>query len=151
MAPFAGRILLPSQQEKPMLFNHLSFPSTDVAATVAFFVEQLDCSAETFGTSAVLKRAGFDIVIEDATDRLDEVVWPDNFHLGFELPSVDAVRALHARFRLEGVSMKTEVFHHARGSRFFCEAPGGLLFEINTRADAEPRYRAGFAHRTPTE
>jgi catechol 2,3-dioxygenase-like lactoylglutathione lyase family enzyme len=128
-----------------MLFNHLSFPSTDVAATVAFFVEQLGCSAERFGGSAILKRAGFDIVIEDATDRLDQVVWPDNFHLGFELPSLDALRALHARFQQQGVPMKTELIAHARGSRFFCEAPGGLLFEMNTRADAEERYRAGFA------
>jgi len=134
-----------------MLFNHISFPSTDVAATVAFFVRHLDCSAETFGTSVVLKRAGFDIVIEDATDRLDDVVWPENFHLGFELPSVDALRAVHARLLREGVAMKTDLFQHVRGSRFFCEAPGGLLFEMNTRADAEPRYRAGFAHRVPTE
>lgn len=128
-----------------MLFNHLSFPSTDVAATVAFFVEQLGCAAEPFGTSAVLKRAGFDIVIEDASDRSDGVVWPENFHLGFELASVDELRALHARFKQHGVPMKTDVIQHARGSRFFCEAPGGLLFEINTRADAEQRFRAGFA------
>jgi len=129
-----------------MLFNHFSFPSTDVAATAAFFVEQLGCSAEAFGSSTVLKRGSFDIVIEDATGRLGDVVWPENFHLGFELPSVDALRTLHARFVLEGVPMKSDLFHHARGSRFFCEAPGGLLFEMNTRADAEPRYRAGFAH-----
>lgn len=131
-----------------MKFNHLSFPSTDVAATVAFFVEQLGCSAESFGSSAVLKRAGFDIVIEDATDRMDQVRWPDNFHLGFELESLDELRAVHARFEQRGVSMKSGLIQHARGSRFFCEAPGGLLFEINTRADAEPRYRAGFSSLT---
>ena len=55
------------------------------------------------------------------------------------------MRALHARFKQEGVALKTDVFHHERGSRFFCEAPGGLLFEINTRADAEERYRRTFA------
>jgi catechol 2,3-dioxygenase-like lactoylglutathione lyase family enzyme len=128
-----------------MKFNHLSFPSTDVAATVAFFVEQLGCSAESFGSSAVLKRAGFDIVIDDATDRLDQVIWPDNFHLGFELASLDELRALHERFKRQGVRMKSELVQHVRGSRFFCEAPGGLLFELNTRADAEPPYRAGFS------
>jgi hypothetical protein len=47
--------------------------------------------------------------------------------------------------------MKTGVFRHVRGSRFFCEAPGGLLFEINTRSDAGEPYRAGFAPQVPTE
>ncbi|MCU6497540.1 VOC family protein [Rugamonas sp. A1-17] len=126
-----------------MKFNHLSFPSKDVTATVDFFVRRLGCTAERFGDTAVLKRAGFDIVIEDARDR--DVNWPHNFHLGFELPGIEEVRALYSRFKEEGVVMKTEVFYHARGSRFFCEAPGGLLFEINTRADAEEAYRAGFA------
>ena len=126
-----------------MKFNHLSFPSNDVGATMDFFVDQLGCTAERFGDFAVLKRAGFDIVIEGAGER--HVAWPHNFHLGFELPTVDEVRALHQRFQQAGVLMKTEVFHHERGSRFFCEAPGGLLFEINTRADAEQRYRASFA------
>ena len=32
--------------------------------------------------------------------------------------------------------MQTEVFNKDRGSRFFCRAPGGVSFEINTRADA---------------
>ncbi len=127
-----------------MLLNHLSFPSNDVAASVAFFERQLGCRSEPFGTSAILKRDGFDIVIEDAGAR--EIVWPHNFHLGFELPSLDALRALYHRFLEQGVRMKSEVISHARGSRFFCEAPGGLLFEINTRADAQEPYRRGFAN-----
>lgn len=125
-----------------MKFNHLSFPSNDVAATTAFFVQQLGCTAERFDGFSVLKRAGFDIVIEDAGEPA--VNWPHNFHLGFELPDVAAVRALYQRFLQQGVVMATEVFRHERGSRFFCQAPGGLLFEINTRADAEQRYRASF-------
>jgi len=125
-----------------MKFNHLSFPSNDVKASAKFFVEQLGCSLEFDSpAAAMLKRGGFDIVIE-AKDQ--SVAWPHNFHLGFELSSVDELRELYQRFKEQGVVMSTEVFHHARGSRFFCEAPGGLLFEINTRADAEERYRASF-------
>jgi hypothetical protein len=30
--------------------------------------------------------------------------------------------------------METEVLSHPRGSRFFCRAPGGMMFEINTRS-----------------
>jgi catechol 2,3-dioxygenase-like lactoylglutathione lyase family enzyme len=126
-----------------MQFNHLSFPSNDVAATTDFFVRQLGCTAERFGGFTALKRAGFDIIIEDAGAR--GVSWPHNFHLGFELPSVEEVQLLYKRFKEEGVHMSTDVFHHERGSRFFCEAPGGLLFEINTRADAAERFRASFA------
>ena len=125
-----------------MKFNHLSFPSSDVRATANFFVQHLGCSLEFISpAAAMLKRAGFDIVIE-AKDHT--VVWPHNFHLGFELPGADEVRQLHQRLQAQGVSMKTEVFHHERGTRFFCEAPGGLLFEMNTRADAHPQYRASF-------
>lgn len=132
-----------------MKFNHLSFPSSDVAGTTAFFVDQLGCTAERFDNFTALKRAGFDIVIDGSAEHA--VVWPHNFHLGFELPTVDEVRALHQRFKAAGVVMNTDVFHHERGSRFFCEAPGGLRFEINTRADAEPRYRASFERQSLTD
>jgi catechol 2,3-dioxygenase-like lactoylglutathione lyase family enzyme len=125
-----------------MKLNHLSFPSNDVAATAAFFEQQLGCSVTPMGTSCVLKRPGFDIVIEDARDY--RVEWPRNFHLGLELPSLDEVRGAYARFKANGVEMAGEVFYHERGSRFFCVAPGGLLFEINTRADASEAYRETF-------
>ncbi len=127
---------------KPMKLNHLSFPSTDVEATAGFFEKHLGCTSTPFGTSRLLKRPGFDIVIEDASPS--KIAWPENFHLGFELPTVDDVRDLYARFKAEGVEMETDVFSHARGSRFFCRAPGGLMFEINTRSDAAEAYRGTF-------
>lgn len=125
-----------------MALNHLSFPSRDVVATAAFFERQLGCTVTAFGRSRLAKRPGFDIVIEDASDRT--VDWPANFHVGFELDSVDALRDAYRRFVADGITMTSEVFHHPRGSRFFCEAPGGLLFEINTRSDADVEYRATF-------
>lgn len=117
-----------------MQLNHLSFPSNDIAATTRFFVEHLGCAATLYPGVSMLRRPGFDIVIEQAKDF--EVEWPHNFHIGFELPTVADVQALHDRLQSDGVEMRTEVFSHERGSRFFCAAPGGLLFEINTRADA---------------
>jgi catechol 2,3-dioxygenase-like lactoylglutathione lyase family enzyme len=126
-----------------MKLNHLSFPSTDAAATAAFFEQHLGCAGATPGPgSRILKRPGFDIVIEDASGQ--EVKWPHNFHIGFELPSVEAVRELHDRFQANGVEIETAFFKHARGSRFFCRAPGGVLVEINTRADADEAYRGTF-------
>ena len=126
-----------------MKLNHLSFPSTDVAATAAFFVQHLGCTGATHGPgSCILKRPGFDIVIDDARGK--DLTWPRDFHIGFELPSVEAVRTLHDRFRNDGVEIETAFFKHARGSRFFCRAPGGVLVEINTRADAEEAWRGSF-------
>jgi hypothetical protein len=68
----------------------------------------------------------------------DEVpVWPKNFHFGLELESLEDVHTLYDEFREGGVQMETEVFNNTRGSRFFCRAPGGVLIEINTRADMQ--------------
>ncbi|TWI61907.1 catechol 2,3-dioxygenase-like lactoylglutathione lyase family enzyme [Pseudoduganella lurida] len=125
-----------------MKFNHISFPSRDVAATAAFFERYLECTSSTFGTSAILKRHDFDIVIEDAGAR--PVAWPENFHIGFELPTVHDVEALYARFRDGGAQLPTEVLRHVRGSRFFAAIPGGVLVEINTREDAAEAFRATF-------
>ena len=94
-------------------------------------------------------------MIDDAADH--PVEWPHNFHIGFELPSLDEVRALYEKMVAADVVMKTDVFKHERGSRFFCEVPGGVLVEINTRSDADetvswhvrPVTRAGCTN-TPT-
>ena len=125
-----------------MKFNHISFPSRDVSATASFFVRHLGCSVSNIGTSKILKRHDFDIVIEDAADRV--VQWPDNFHIGFELPSAADVVTLYEEFKTAGVVFETDVIRHVRGSRFFCQIPGGIGVEINTREDAAEAYRASF-------
>jgi catechol 2,3-dioxygenase-like lactoylglutathione lyase family enzyme len=126
-----------------MKLNHLSFPSTDVAATAGFFERHLGCKAAVFGNSRLLKRSGFDIVIENISDG--DVVCPRTFHLGFELRSVEDVRELHDRFKAAAVQMETDVVSHPSGSRFFCRAPGGVMVEINTRSDAAEPYRGSFS------
>lgn len=75
-----------------MKFNHLSSPSSDVKATADFFVRRPGCSLAFISpAAAMLKRAGFDIVIESKDHT---VVWPHNFHLGFELASVNELSEL---------------------------------------------------------
>ncbi len=126
-----------------MKLNHLSFPSSDAAATARFFERYLGFTISgTWDRSFILKRPGFDVVIEHAGDEVPS--WPGNFHTGFELPDLEAVETLYARLKGEGVQMETGVFNNGRGSRFFCRAPGGLMFELNTRADAAPEYRETF-------
>ncbi|MBN3727805.1 VOC family protein [Burkholderia sp. Ac-20379] len=126
-----------------MKLNHLSFPSSDTAATAHFFERYLGFTiAGTWDRSYILKRPGFDVVIDHAGD--ETLAWPRNFHAGFELPDLDAVESLYARLKGEGVTMETAVFNNGRGSRFFCRAPGGVMFELNTRADASDEYRGTF-------
>ena len=131
-----------SSANHTMRFNHISFPSRDVDATAAFFARHLGCTVSPMGSSRIVKRHDFDIVIEDAAGR--RVDWPENFHIGFELPSVQEVARLFQEFTDAGVRMTTGLIKPARGSRFFCEIPGGVLVEINTRADAANEYRASF-------
>jgi catechol 2,3-dioxygenase-like lactoylglutathione lyase family enzyme len=126
----------------PMKLNHLSFPSADPARTAAFFETWLGFAIAPAAGHWILKRPGFDIVIESLP--ADPPDWPRSFHVGFELPSRADVESLHARMAADGVAMETGVLDHERGSRFFCRAPGGVMFELNTRADAAPAYRGSF-------
>jgi catechol 2,3-dioxygenase-like lactoylglutathione lyase family enzyme len=126
-----------------MKLNHLSFPSADTPATARFFEQYLGFTISgTWDQSYILKRPGFDVVIDHARDDAPE--WPRAFHVGFELPSLDDVRDLYERFESEGVEMETDIFNNGRGSRFFCRAPGGVMFEMNTRSDAAPEYQGTF-------
>lgn len=130
---------MPGQSAR-MKLNHLSFPSSDVAATAEFFVRHLGCEISSKGeTSYVLKRNGFDIVISQASNYTP--AWPKDFHVGFELETADDVQLLYEAFKAAGVPMETAVFNNTRGSRFFCRAPGGVMFEINTRADIHDEWK----------
>ena len=126
-----------------MKLNHLSFPSADTAATAKFFEQYLGFTiAGTWEKSYILKRPGYDVVIDHASG--DVPAWPKNFHVGFELPGFNEVQALYERFKADGVQIETGIFNNGRGSRFFCRAPGGVMFELNTRRDAAPEYLGTF-------
>jgi len=124
--------------------NHMSFPSADTVATAAFFEQHLGFAVSAFGRSRILKKDGLDIVIEDASGRATPVAWPENFHIGVELPTVDDLRRVREQMLAAGTRMQTELIAHERGSRFFCWIPGGVMLEVNTRSDASPQYRATF-------
>ncbi len=126
----------------PMKLNHLSFPSQDPAQTAAFFAKYLGFQIALDDSYCILKRPGFDVVIENGSGIAPH--WPQTFHVGFELPTRADVEALHAAMVADGVAMETGVISHERGSRFFCRAPGGVMFELNTRDDAAPAYRGTF-------
>ncbi|WP_245643180.1 VOC family protein [Roseateles chitosanitabidus] len=123
--------------------NHMSLPTHDVPGTVAFFEHYLDAKTLPFGTSCVVKKDGWDIVIEDARDR--DVAWPGNFHIGVELATRAELEQLYAAMVADQVPMQTPLIEHVRGSRFFCWLPGDVMLEVNTREDAQAPYKATFA------
>jgi len=127
---------------KEAKLNHLSFPTNDVAETAAFFEKYLGCEVAAAGEHRLLKRDGFDIVLEHVSEETP--VWPKNFHFGLEVASLNDLRTLHDEFLKGGVQMETGVFNNTRGSRFFCRAPGGVLIEINTREDMQEQWRKLF-------
>jgi len=125
------------------MLNHLSFPSTNVLATVNFFEKYLGCTvASRHERACILKRPGFDIVIEDLGTEAAQ--WPPNFHLGFELASFEELVNIFHVLEADDIEMQTDLIKHPRGSRFFCRIPGGFSLEINTRADANEHYRGSF-------
>jgi len=119
---------------KEAKLNHMSFPTTNVAETAAFFEKYLGCDIVAVGQSCLLKRNGYDIVLDHVAEQ---VVWPKGFHFGVEVDSLADVHTLYQQFLAGGVHMETEVFNNARGSRFFCRTPGGVMVEVNTRADMQ--------------
>ena len=114
------------------VLNHLSLPTANPAATAAFFEKFFGCEVVAAGGSYLLKRDGFDLVL----DRVDAAAaWPANFHFGFEMATLEEVHRLYRDFLDGGVHMETEVFNNSRGSRFFCRTPEGVMIEVNTRED----------------
>jgi catechol 2,3-dioxygenase-like lactoylglutathione lyase family enzyme len=121
--------------------NHLSLPTKDPAATARFFQQHFGCEIVAAGESILLKRGGFDIVL----DRIDgDPGWPADFHFGFEMASLREVQALHRAFSEAGVHMETAVFNNSRGSRFFCRTPEGVMIEVNTREDKQESWQQLF-------
>ncbi len=121
--------------------NHLSFPTTNPAATAAFMEKYFGCEIVAAGESILLKRDGFDIVLDGVSDATS---WPADFHFGFEMPTLQEVQELYQTFKNAGVHMETEVFNNSRGSRFFCRTPEGVMIEVNTREDKQDSWRKLF-------
>ncbi len=130
-------------RQPKMKFNHMSFPTLDVAAEVEFFEKYFGARLEFIDPgsgSALLKHGGTDIVLEG---KKESVSWHRDFHFGFEFETKREVEALYEQFKAAGVSLESEVYNRiGRGSRFFGRTPGGVQFEITTREDMDPKWDA---------
>lgn len=157
------------QQIPAAKLNHMSFPSDDMGATVAFFEKYLGFSVSMIArdTYAILKRPGMDVVIEHVSTtssalqsrdesetrppafagnvgQSGEVKWPSSFHIGLEFATRDDIVRVKDSLASDGFAAETGIFNNDRGSRFFLRAPGGVLIEFNTRSDASEAYRGTF-------
>jgi catechol 2,3-dioxygenase-like lactoylglutathione lyase family enzyme len=129
------------QTKQVGVLNHLSFPTTDPAATAAFFEKYLDCRVMAAGEHYLVHSGQFDIVLESVPEQ---PVWPKSFHFGYEVDTLAQVNAMYKDFADGGVHMETSVFNNSRGSRFFCRTPGGVMVEVNTREDKQDDWKKLF-------
>jgi len=59
-------------------------------------------------------------------------------------PRSPAASTIRDQLAANGFDAETEIFNNDRGSRFFLRAPGGVMVEFTTRADAAEEFRGTF-------
>ncbi|AVA21560.1 VOC family protein [Rhizobium sp. LEGMi198b] len=130
-----------------MRLNHLDLHVPDVAATRDFFVSVFDFTEiETRGANglAILRDdAGLELVISHPVERFggaDSIsVGRNTYHIGFMLPSREAVDAQFERAKLAGCEIWKPPSAMRGGWLFYCFAPGRILVEVGWRP--EPKYQ----------
>jgi len=118
-----------------MRLNHLDLPTSDLAATRAFFVEHLDFSHErTLGQDglSILRDSAGLVLVLSRLQREGAQAFPKGFHIGFHFAKEAEVHALHARLSGAGLSIPAPSVQ--RGAlAFYLEAPGDILIEVAHR------------------
>jgi catechol 2,3-dioxygenase-like lactoylglutathione lyase family enzyme len=119
-----------------MRLNHLDLFVSDVSKTRDFFETFLGFRCEaTKGKDAlsILKdESGFVLVLsrfrEDSPTQ-----YPTDFHIGFLLETVQAVRDAYERFTVAGVEIVYPLNERRGSLMFYCRAPGPVLIELSCR------------------
>lgn len=134
--------ILRSTTPLPMTLNHPGFSFSNAASTAALFESYFGFTLEPDAGHSILQRPGFDVMFPqvDATTPHR----PPDFHVGFELPPRAEIDLLHVQTLTAGMRTETGGINRARGSRLFGRAPG-VMFELNTRADAAAAYHPTFS------
>ncbi|MCF6401452.1 VOC family protein [Chitinophaga filiformis] len=96
-----------------MTINHLNLPVSDVAGAITFFESHFDFKClETKGDNmiAVLRNpANFTLVLMSSKmNRNDNTAYPDAFHIGFILESIEKVNATFSQLKAGGVQIERE-------------------------------------------
>jgi len=121
-----------------MQFNHANFAVADARAAAAFFARHFDFAivGEAHDNFVVMEGEGGFVLNFMAAGKA-EATYHKNFHVGFFVDSVAAVRLKQAELSAAGYG-PSDVQQFSRGgsrtTTFYCEAPGGFLVEVATTA-----------------
>ena len=126
-----------------MRLNHLDLHVPDVAATRDFFVSVFGLTeVETRGANglAILRDdAGLELVLSRPVEKFggaDTVsVGRNTYHIGFILPSREAVDAQFERAKAAGCESWEPPAAIRGGWVFYCFAPGRILIEVGWRGE----------------
>ena len=126
-----------------MRLNHLDLHVPDVAATRDFFVSVFGLTeVETRGANglAILRDdAGLELVLSRPVEKFggaDTVsVGRNTYHIGFILPSREAVDAQYTWAKAAGCEMGQPPAAVRGGWSFYCFAPGQILIEVGWRSE----------------
>ncbi|MGI4737384.1 MAG: VOC family protein [Janthinobacterium lividum] len=118
-----------------MRLNHLGLGLSDVPATAAMFKKYFGF-VQAPGPPNNAKMA---FLTDDAGSlitlfKVEDVVYPDIFHIGFMLGKVAQVQALHDQLTADGFN--PEAMRNEHGCiTFYFQAPGGVTVEVNSLAE----------------
>jgi lactoylglutathione lyase len=120
--------------ELAMHLNHLDLSVPDVAEATAFFTEGFGFQlVEQYGNHGMAVLRGDGPVVLVLT-RCAEPQYPKTFHIGFHLPSAQAVTQAHADLLAAGIEVPSPPSAMRGAFLFYCRAPGGILVEVAHRA-----------------
>lgn len=133
-----------------MRLNHLDLHVPDVAATRDVLVAAFGLiEVETRGANglAILRDdAGLELVISQPIEKFggaDSVsVGRNTYHIGFMLPSREAVDAQFERAKSAGCEIRQPPSAVRGGWLFYCFAPGRILIEVGWRPEPEDRLKS---------
>jgi len=129
-----------------MRINHLDLLVHDVTASAAYFVRHFGLQLQSNPTSPALAiltdEQGFVLVLQRMQERQP---YPDGFHLGFLLDTVEEVHAMHARVAAEGAPV-SEVIVNGRGTMIYLTTPEGYRVEVSCQRHRFPPASANDVH-----
>jgi catechol 2,3-dioxygenase-like lactoylglutathione lyase family enzyme len=111
-----------------MQINHLHLHVADVPRAAAFYARAFGLTEHVWRDDILFLRddAGMDLAL--APGAPGEL--PSWFHFGFRLDSAEAVRALHARLKGEGVPIRAPLSEEPGFVWFRCQDPDGHGIEV---------------------
>ena len=121
-----------------MKLNHINLGCTEIVATVAMFETFFGLSrAENYPANDKMA-----FLIDDngalvTLFKVNDVVYPKIFHIGFIQETVDQVLEIRENLREGGFEPQEAREEHGRFT-FYFQAPGGFTVEVNT-LNAQPR------------